>query len=93
MTIAEVNRYLDEVANCNAAKKKDGVRKNLLHMLKNTSAQEQKWLIRMIMKDLKMGISAQSIFSVFHQDAEELYNVKMSLEKVEFYSKSIKSLL
>jgi len=58
------------------------VRKNLLHMLKETSALEQKWLIRMIMKDMKMGLSQQSVFSLYHEDAEDLFNVKMSLEKV-----------
>ena len=58
------------------------MRKNLLHMLKETSALEQKWLIRMIMKDMKMGLSQQSVFSLYHEDAEDLFNVKMSLEKV-----------
>ncbi len=46
------------------------------------SAEEQKWLIRIVMKELKMGLSQQSVFSVFHQDAEDLFNVKMSLQKV-----------
>ena len=51
-------------------------------MLKETSALEQKWLIRMIMKEMKMGLSQQSVFSLYHEDAEDLFNVKMSLEKV-----------
>ena len=51
-------------------------------MLKNMTAEEQKWLIRIIMKELKMGLSQQSIFNVFHQDAEDVFNVKMSLHKV-----------
>ena len=58
------------------------MRKNLLHMLKETSALEQKWLIRMILKEMKMGLSQQSVFSLYHEDAEDLFNVKMSLEKV-----------
>ena len=57
-------------------------KKFLCDMLKNMTAEEQKWLIRVIMKELKMGLSQQSVFSVFHQDAEDLFNVKMSLEKV-----------
>lgn len=80
--IQDVNDALDGVASSNAAKSKDGVRKNLMRLLKNTSAREQKWLIRIIMKELKIGISQQSIFSVYHEDAEDLYNVKMSLDKV-----------
>ncbi len=82
MTIAEVNASLDKVAASNAGRDRDGVRKHLRHMLQNMSAREQKWLIRMIMKELKIGISQASIFSIFHRDAEDLYNVKMSLQKV-----------
>ena len=59
-----------------------GVKQSLEHMLRNMSAREQKWLIRMIMKELKIGISQASIFSVFHNDAEDLFNVKMDLKKV-----------
>lgn len=82
LTVEEVNEALNGVATNNAKKNKDGVRKSLLHMLRNMSASEQKWLIRMIMKELKVGLSQQSIFAVFHQDAEDLFNVKMSLQAV-----------
>lgn len=64
-------------------KDKAAQKKYLCDMLKNMTAEEQKWLIRIIMKELKMGLSQQSVFSVFHQDAEDLFNVKMSLEKVK----------
>ena len=64
-------------------KDKAAQKKYLCDMLKNMTAEEQKWLIRIIMKELKIGLSQQSVFSVFHQDAEDLFNVKMSLEKVK----------
>ncbi|PIK37895.1 putative DNA ligase 4 [Apostichopus japonicus] len=83
LTIKEVNDCLDAVALNNAAKKKDVVKKNLMHLLRNTSAIEQKWLIRMIMKEMKVGISQASIFAVFHSDAEDFFNVTNSLSKVE----------
>ncbi|XP_041359150.1 DNA ligase 4-like [Gigantopelta aegis] len=82
LTIEEVNSCLDSIATNNAAKKKDEVRKNILHLLKNLSAMEQKWLIRMIVKELKVGLSQASILSVYHPDAEELYNVNNNIEKV-----------
>lgn len=82
MTIQEVNTCLDKIAASNAAKEKAGVKKNLEHMLRNMSAREQKWLIRMVLKEMKMGLSQQSVFSVYHQDAEDLFNVKMSMDKV-----------
>ena len=70
-----------------------GVKKSLEHMLRNMSAKEQKWLIRMVMKELKMGLSQQSIFSVFHADAEDLFNVKMDLKKVSITLMSFQCLL
>jgi DNA ligase-4 len=82
LSIQQVNEYLDEVAKCNSDRDKAGVRRNLLLLLKNTSAKEQKWLIRMILKQLKIGLSQQTVFSVFHEDAEDVFNVKTSLEKV-----------
>ncbi|XP_050403534.1 DNA ligase 4 [Patella vulgata] len=82
LTIQEVNDCLDAIANNNAAKKKEPVRKNILHLLKNLSAVEQKWFIRMIVKELKVGLSQASMLSVYHADAEELYNVNNNLEKV-----------
>ena len=82
LKISEVNSQLSNISLCNANKDRAGVKKALEHMLRNMSAKEQKWLIRIIMKELKLGISQQSIFSVFHDDAEDLFNVKMSLQKV-----------
>ncbi|WMV08590.1 hypothetical protein MTR67_001975 [Solanum verrucosum] len=34
-----------------------------------------KWIIMIILKDLKLGISEKSIFDEFHPDAEDLFNV------------------
>ncbi|KAJ8019961.1 DNA ligase 4 [Holothuria leucospilota] len=82
LTIKEVNDCLDAVAVNNAAKKKDVVKKNLMHLLRNTSAIEQKWLIRMIMKEMKIGLSQTSVFAAFHPDAEDFFNVTNSLAKV-----------
>ncbi|XP_016059349.1 PREDICTED: DNA ligase 4 isoform X1 [Miniopterus natalensis] len=82
LTIQQVNDILDSIASNNSAKRKDLIKKNLLQLISQSSALEQKWLIRMIVKDLKLGISQQTIFSVFHDDAAELHNVTTDLEKV-----------
>ncbi|NP_001081114.1 DNA ligase (ATP) 4 [Xenopus laevis] len=82
LSIQEVNYHLDSIANNNAAKKKELIEKSLLHLIANTTALEQKWLIRMIIKDMKLGFSQQTIFSIFHPDAVELHNVTTDLEKV-----------
>ncbi|KAL4236518.1 DNA ligase (ATP) [Mactra antiquata] len=80
--IQEVNDCLDGIAANNAAKKKDAVRKFIVKLITNMSAMELKWLTRMIVKELKIGLSQSSVLSVFHPDAEEFYNVNNNLEKV-----------
>ncbi|KAJ0062353.1 hypothetical protein NL108_010554 [Boleophthalmus pectinirostris] len=82
LTIKEVNDFLDSVAINNANKKKDLVRQSLLHLITQSSALEQKWLIRMIIKDMKISISKETVLQVFHPDAPELYNVNTDLKKV-----------
>lgn len=82
LSIREVNDFLDSVAINNASKQKDLVKKSLLHIITQSSALEQKWLIRMILKDMKLGISKETVLQVFHPDASELYNVNTDLNKV-----------
>ncbi|XP_041473446.1 DNA ligase 4-like isoform X2 [Lytechinus variegatus] len=82
LTIKDVNDNLDSIALNNATKKKDLVKQSLLTLLRKTSAIEQKWLIRMIMKEMKVGLSQQSILGTFHPDAEDFFNVTNSLAKV-----------
>ena len=43
---------------------------------------QQKWLIRIIMRDLKIGLSENSVFGLYHPDAMDLFTVCSSLEKV-----------
>lgn len=85
LTIQDVNSLLDDVANGHASKDRDLVRRGLGRLLRELSAREQKWLIRIIMKELKTGLSHHLVFSAYHVDAEDLYNVKMSLEKVRMF--------
>jgi DNA ligase-4 len=60
-------------------------------MLTSLSADEQKWLIRMLLKDMKFGLGQKFIFSVYHQDALELYDVSNNLLKVHniFYGRML----
>ncbi|KAM4537951.1 DNA ligase 4 [Fundulus diaphanus] len=82
LSVKEVNDFLDSVAINNASKQKDQVKKSLLHLITQSSALEQKWLIRMILKDMKLGVSKETVLQVFHPDATDLYNVSTDLKKV-----------
>ncbi|CAL1282897.1 unnamed protein product [Larinioides sclopetarius] len=82
LTVYDINYYLDSIAANHADKNKDELKHDLLHLFRNTTALEQKWLIRMILKDMKLGISENTVLNAFHTDARDLYNVTNSLEKV-----------
>ena len=50
LMVSQVNQYLDDLAMSNTKKDRPGMRKALQLLLRNTSALEQKWLIRIILK-------------------------------------------
>lgn len=58
------------------------VQKTLMNLVKTTSAEQQKWLIRILLKDLKLGLGQAVMLKAFHKDAEELFNVTTNLEEV-----------
>lgn len=59
-----------------------GVDAELVAMLTSMSAAEQKWLMRMLLKDMKFGLGQSRIFYTYHPDAQELYDVSNNLLKV-----------
>ncbi|CAB4409290.1 ATP-dependent DNA ligase [Rhizophagus irregularis] len=79
MPIEDVNYQLDVL---NAASGKQEYQKVIRHFFNDYTAMEQKWIIRIILKELKIGISEKSIFSLFHPDASNLFNVCSDLRKV-----------
>ncbi|XP_030535631.1 DNA ligase 4 isoform X2 [Rhodamnia argentea] len=78
-TIKELNDLLDRLASSENRSEKTSV---LSTLIKKTNAQEMKWIIMIILKDLKLGISEKSIFHEFHPDAEDLFNVTCDLKLV-----------
>ncbi|XP_048580100.1 DNA ligase 4 [Nematostella vectensis] len=82
LKIEEVNKLLDDMANANLEKKRDNVKMSIQMLLRKSSAKEVKWLIRIILKELKMGLGENSVFAVFHPDALDHYNTCNNLSKV-----------
>eukprot|EP00731_Ephydatia_muelleri_P008264 Em0004g602a len=93
--ISRFGEYLDDLANGNTSKDRAGMKKALQLLLRNTSALEQKWLIRIILKGLKTGLSENSVYSVFHPDAVDLFSVCINLEKVctDLHDRSVQSII
>lgn len=84
LSIEEINHHLDTIATQNARGKEGQkeVNDSIKHLLVNLSALQLKWLIRIILKDLKIGIKEPTILDAYHPDAMDLYNFTSSLEKV-----------
>lgn len=79
LTIKELNELLDRLASSENRAEKTSV---LSDLIKKTNAQEMKWIVIIILKDLKLGVSEKSIFHEFHPDAEDLFNVTCDLKLV-----------
>ena len=70
---------LDDLAKAfDTAQKKSVVTK----LLNSTSLNEQKWIVRIILKDLKIGISHEAILRRYHSDAVDLFNSTSDLKEV-----------
>ncbi|KAJ7531081.1 hypothetical protein O6H91_14G031600 [Diphasiastrum complanatum] len=79
LTIKDVNDQLDRLAAAENREQKSAI---LAELINKTNAQEMRWMIMIILKDLKLGVSEKTIFHQFHPDAEDLFNVTCDLRLV-----------
>ncbi|CAH0491228.1 unnamed protein product [Peronospora farinosa] len=78
-TIQDVNELLDSLvqADSNTARKKV-----FMKLATEYTAEEQKWIIRVVLKDLKIGLRHERVLQFIHPDAMEMYNHTNDLHKV-----------
>ncbi|RHZ76968.1 hypothetical protein Glove_187g70 [Diversispora epigaea] len=79
MSLEDLNNRLDIL---NAASGQQEYKNVIRHFFTNYTPIEQKWIIRIILKALSIGLSEKTIFQVFHQDASDLFNVCSDLRKI-----------
>lgn len=82
LSILEVNNSLDEIATSYAENNQNEVIKQVTRLLTTTSAEEQTWIIRMILKELRLGINDNAVLNAYHPDGKETYNFTTNLEKL-----------
>ncbi|KAJ9663299.1 DNA ligase (ATP) [Coniosporium apollinis] len=89
MTIAEVNEMLDKLSIVSVEEDQRSVFEEFYRRM---NAEELLWLIRMILRQMKIGATEKTIFDIWHPDAESLFNVSSSLRRVcwELYDPSIR---
>eukprot|EP00965_Chrysotila_dentata_P003887 126896-Pleurochrysis_carterae.AAC.1 len=70
-SVAEVNEQLDALAHA----QNDNAKQAVLHTIHTrATAVEQKWIMRVILKDMALGLKEDSILKLLHPDAKELFN-------------------
>ncbi|RCI10831.1 hypothetical protein L249_5241 [Ophiocordyceps polyrhachis-furcata BCC 54312] len=79
MTIAEVNAQLDKLAAASGEAESLAVFETLYERM---NAEEMMWLIRIVLKQLKVGVSEKTMLYLWHPDGETLFNVSSSLQRV-----------
>ncbi|RLN53545.1 hypothetical protein BBJ29_008163 [Phytophthora kernoviae] len=78
-TLQDIIGLIDalEQADSNAMRKKV-----VMRLATEFSASEQKWIVRIVLKDLKVGLRHERVLNFLHPDAMEMYNHTNDLHKV-----------
>lgn len=79
-TIKDVNEILDNLAKAKGKEAKTSVIRN--QILNHFSANEQKWLMRIVFQDLKIGLKHEQIFNRISSVALQRYNECTNLRTV-----------
>ena len=89
MLIDEVNSLLDQLA---AASKKEDQLPIFTQFYTRMNADELTWLIRIILRQMKVGATEKTFFNIWHPDADNLFNVSSNLRRIcwELYDPNIR---
>ncbi|GAP88831.1 putative DNA ligase 4 [Rosellinia necatrix] len=89
MRIADVNELLDKLSTVSGEKDQLPIIETFYQRM---NAEELKWLIRIILKQMRIGATERTILELWHPDAQHLFNVSSSLRRVcwELHDPSIR---
>ncbi|KAJ4409407.1 DNA ligase (ATP) [Didymella pomorum] len=79
MSIAEVNNALDKLSQVGS---EDEQVKIFNRFYRRMNAEEMTWLIRMILRQMKIGATEKTFLDMWHADAEQLFNISSNLRRV-----------
>ncbi|KAF8535080.1 ATP dependent DNA ligase domain-containing protein [Trichophaea hybrida] len=79
LTITQVNDMLDRLSQTQGEDKQLPI---MTEFYNNMCAEELLWLIRIILKQMKVGATEKTFFDAWHPDADALFNVCSSLRRV-----------
>lgn len=79
MTIGEVNVELDRLASASGEAEQLPIFEKFYQRM---NAEEMMWLVRIILKDMRVGATERTFLGLWHPDAEALFSVSSSLRRV-----------
>ncbi|TDL23778.1 DNA ligase 4 [Rickenella mellea] len=80
LTVDDVNNILDDI--CKDMGKQEIQSKLLQRVYNKATPEDQRWIARIILKDMNIMVKETTVFSVFHPDAHDLFNTCSDLKKV-----------
>ena len=89
MNVDEVNGLLDQMA---ASNKQAAQERIFAQFYNRMNPEEMMWLIRIVLRQMKVGASEKTIFNLFHPDADSLFNICSNLRRVcwELYDPTVR---
>ncbi|KAI9714113.1 MAG: DNA ligase (ATP) [Chrysothrix sp. TS-e1954] len=89
MTIEEVNERLDRLSSVQG---EEAQRKIFEQFYNRMNAEELMWLIRITLRQMKIGATEKTVLEVWHPDADVLFNISSSLRRVcwELYDPAVR---
>ncbi|KAH7132592.1 DNA ligase 4 [Dendryphion nanum] len=89
MTIAEVNSTLDQLSQVGGEEQQTSIFKRFYRRM---NPEEMTWLIRIILRQMKIGATERTILDIWHPDAEALFNISSNLRRVcwELYDPKVR---
>nr|BAF34364.1 DNA repair and recombination protein MUS53 [Neurospora crassa] len=79
LTIADVNVLLDRLAAASGEAEQLPIFEEFYRQM---NAEEMMWLVRIILKDMRVGATERTFLNLWHPDAEALFSVSSSLRRV-----------
>lgn len=79
MTVAEVNEQLDRLAASSSEAENLAIFEAFYNRM---NAEEMMWLIRIVLKQMKVGATEKTLLYLWHPDGETLFSVSSSLRRV-----------
>uniref|UniRef100_A0A182P7L4 DNA ligase 4 n=1 Tax=Anopheles epiroticus TaxID=199890 RepID=A0A182P7L4_9DIPT len=83
LTVAEVNCRLDAISSSGAV----DTREQLVQLIERGSPLDQRWLVRILLKNLRLSLSSRRIMQLYHPSAPTLYDgtsdLRQMVERIE----------